>query len=237
MTDEIQRLIALSTGGLVAIALGAKGWNLQQAERKFHELSQAAFTPREFHGIFILEQMATFYHQSVYKTRPLYNTLRRAFGDSPFFGSQQEPSLEYDVKVGVTSTNGECSRPLLLANYNRENQRRDQSVAQGEQEEAYDFVRPDRPAHELSSWEVGAATTAAIPYFKPFYHNKSLENFLDGGFYNNNPSKVAKRESELLWPDVAEQSPDVFVSIGTGQDRDKIEAELEKVRKREAKRA
>jgi hypothetical protein len=171
----------------------------------------------------------------VYKTRPLYKTLRRAFGDSSFFGSRQEPPLKYDVKVGVTSTNEECSRPLLLANYNRASHRRDQSVPQGEQVEAYDFLRPDRPAYELASWQVGAATAAAIPYFKPFYHDKSLRNFLDGGFYNNNPSKVAKRESELLWPDVAEQSPDVFVSIGTSQDKHKIEAELEKVRRREAK--
>lgn len=51
--------------------------------------------------------------------------------------------------------------------------------------------------------------------FRPFvYHSKT---FLDGGLRCPNPAFIADRERRLIWPDVGE--PDLFLSLGTGQNR------------------
>jgi hypothetical protein len=46
-------------------------------------------------------------------------------------------------------------------------------------------------------------------------HESSKQAFWDGGVYNNNPTNIAEHERKLVWPDLAEQEPDVVVSIET----------------------
>jgi hypothetical protein len=75
----------------------------------------------------------------------------------------------------------------------------------------------------METWEAGAATAAAAPYFKPFIHQKTNASYLDGAFYNNNPVKVGHLERQLLWTDVQNKPPDIFLSIGTSQDRKQVE--------------
>jgi hypothetical protein len=42
------------------------------------------------------------------------------------------------------------------------------------------------------------------------------QDFLDGGFYNNCPAKIALSERQLLWGDVGDAHPDILLSLGTG---------------------
>jgi patatin-like phospholipase/acyl hydrolase len=79
-------------------------------------------------------------------------------------------------------------------------------------------------------WEAAAATSAAAPYFKAYRNEKSGRTYFDGAFYNNNPVRVAHRERRLLWPDVADNNPDIFLSIGTGQNQKKVDKEIMKER-------
>jgi len=42
----------------------------------------------------------------------------------------------------------------------------------------------------------------------------------DGGVYHNCPVQVASTESRLIWSDVRDVHPDIFLSLGTGYDPD-----------------
>jgi patatin-like phospholipase/acyl hydrolase len=75
----------------------------------------------------------------------------------------------------------------------------------------------------MEVWEAAAATSAASSYFKPFYHHASARSYLDGGLYYNNPVMIAHKEMRMLWPDV--DQPDILLSIGTGQNRMRMEQE------------
>ncbi|OCL08081.1 hypothetical protein AOQ84DRAFT_293846 [Glonium stellatum] len=77
-------------------------------------------------------------------------------------------------------------------------------------------------------WEAAAATSAASPFFKPFRHKATGQIYFDGAFYNNNPAVVAHRERKLLWRDVAQHHPDIFLSVGTGQNMKQIAPEIER---------
>jgi predicted acylesterase/phospholipase RssA len=189
---------------------------LETAIAQFIELCDKAFTPREFHGVPGLDLAARISHGSKYKTQPLHNSLKEALGSDLLFGGIKNTNHGCNIKVAVTSTDEAGRKAIVISNYSRS----------GETLPNWDFHRPDDPKRELKVWEAAAATSAAAPYFKAYRNDKSGRTYFDGAFYNNNPVRVAHRERRLLWPDVADNSPDVFLSIGTGQNRNKVEREI-----------
>ena len=68
-------------------------------------------------------------------------------------------------------------------------------------------------------WDAAAATLAAPACFKPFVKSLKRRTYLDGALQNNNLAKLANRERRLIWPEAAESDPDIFLSLGTGQNR------------------
>lgn len=78
----------------------------------------------------------------------------------------------------------------------------------------------------MKYWEAAAATAAAPPYFKAFYHGPTRRSYLDGAFYNNNPARIAEQERKVLWPDIADSAPDIFLSIGTSKDSRQLNREI-----------
>lgn len=46
-------------------------------------------------------------------------------------------------------------------------------------------------------------------------HEASKQVYTDGAIYYNNPIQVADQERKLLWPNLADEQPDIVVSIGT----------------------
>lgn len=168
-----------------------------------------------FHGIYFFQQATTIHHGSTWKTTPLYKCLREAFGDSFLFGGKQEDDACYAAKVAVTTTEDAAQKAAIITNYFKKGER-----------ETYEFCRAFAPEEEFSIWEAGAATSAATPYFKPFQHDRTGDIYLDGAFYNNNPVKIGHVERKILWPDVARQPPDIFLSIGTTQNECEIVDQL-----------
>lgn len=201
-----------STGGIIALGLGAKQWSLDRCVTEFVRLCDKAFTPREFNNMKGFSQATSLKHGSKYKTSPLLKSLSDVFEDEQLYGGPRKAQYEYDTKVAVTTTSLNGQTAALLANYSR----------QEESEPNYTFEFP----HHLQTWEAAGATSAAPPFFKPFesYVGKM---YLDGAIYYNNPVKVADNERKLLWPDVAESSPDIILSIGTGMNKKKIDEGLE----------
>ncbi len=148
---------------------------------------------------------------SKYKTAPLRDVLHGAFGEEQLYGGQRKANCVYNTQVAVTATSGTGEEGLILANYSRHE----------EKEPNYRFVFP----HNLQIWEAASATSAAPTYFKPFVSSNPARTYLDGAIYYNNPVRVANHERKFLWPDVAENPPDILLSIGTGMNGERVEKE------------
>ena len=202
----------ISTGGIIALGLGVKQWSLNHCVTEFIRLCDRAFTPREFNNVAGFSQATALKHGSKYKTQPLQNALREVFDEEQLYGGPRKAHYEYDTKVAVTTTSGTGQRAIVLANYSR----------QEDNEPNYKFEFP----HDLQIWEAAGATSAAPSFFKPF-ESHARQTYLDGAIYYNNPVKVADNERKFLWPDVADSSPDIILSIGTGMNKQKIDEELE----------
>lgn len=178
---------------------------------EFMSLCDAAFTPRDLNGIWVLGKLEAIDHGSIYKTGPLYTALKQSLKEDYLFGGLREDDHNFDVNVAVTATDEFGLKATVMANYSR--------TEHQQQHSDYEFLRSENATGEFRVWEAAAATSAAPPYFKSFRHPNG-RSFFDGALYNNNPVNIAQRERKLLWTDVKDQHPDVLLSVGTGQDKD-----------------
>jgi hypothetical protein len=78
-------------------------------------------------------------------------------------------------------------------------------------------------AHSHEIWKIARATSAAPKYFSPMEINE--RTYRDGGMGANNPAKVAFNEVLQLH----DQPPRFILSIGTGQQKEKISLKKEKL--------
>jgi hypothetical protein len=114
-------IVGTSTGGLVALGLGAKLWTVETCAKHFNQLCTEAFQPRTVGNWGALGNAWNAYHHSRYKTKPLEQCLKKAYcslvGKEYMFGGIS--SLEYpSTKVAVvTTTIG--GKAAVLSNYNR----------------------------------------------------------------------------------------------------------------------
>ncbi|KAL4757187.1 uncharacterized protein BDW70DRAFT_171583 [Aspergillus foveolatus] len=209
--DFFDLIVGTSTGGIIALGLGAHGLSVQDSIYNFRRLCKKAFTKRKGAGIPVLERIITASNHSKFETKPLEDALRSIYGDTKLFGgsccNMEGPlCLRRLTKVAVTTTTTAAS-VVVLANYNRHGSTENQS---------YRFYRSEKPESEMKIWESARATSAAPRIFKPFFHSASGQEYQDGAIYHNNPIDVAYREQKLIWPDMADSHPDIVLSIGTG---------------------
>jgi predicted acylesterase/phospholipase RssA len=195
--------------------MGVKQWPMAKCAAEFQRLCDTAFTKRTFGDVPGLQKLETAVHGSKWRTTPLHEALRESLGRDLLFGGKKERNNDYALHVAVTTTSGTGTEALLIANYCRP------PDTLGE----YSFVRADAPPLEMRLWEAAAATSAAPTYFKPFLHGRTSRTFMDGALCYNNPTRVANTERKLLWPDVADQRPDLLLSIGTGTNSKTTEKE------------
>ncbi|KAK0868567.1 hypothetical protein LTR87_014099 [Friedmanniomyces endolithicus] len=197
-------IVGTGTGGMLAVALSMKDRTVDSCIDMFCALCDHAYTPR-LKGVPIISQLAQVFGSGPrYKTKPLYAALKTAFSEEDdLFGSSSR--LRKGTRVALTSASVTGRETILLASY-----RTPEDLLP-----TYALERPHEPAMELKVWESVAAAMATPNFFRPFnFHSKT---YLDGGLRCTNPSFIADRERRLIWPDVGE--PDLFLSLGTGQNR------------------
>lgn len=124
--DNANATPPVSTGGIIALALGVQNWPIQDCISKFKQLCSNAFMEREFSGILLFEQLATANHKSKYKNKPFEKVLETLFGKDLLFGGGSQPQ-HYARSVAVTTTTGVGTEPRILANYNRPNKQNRES--------------------------------------------------------------------------------------------------------------
>ena len=108
-----------STGGLIALGLGAKNWSVEQCTRHFEDLCKQAFIRRPGGNVPYIGWFIDNHNHSKYKTRPLQEALMSAYSENEYlFGGSRPYAYGNDVKVAVTATSASGSA-VVLANYNR----------------------------------------------------------------------------------------------------------------------
>ena len=112
----IWSFIAFSTGGLIALGLASKNWSIDECIWHFESLCNRAFTRRSGTDIRGLSLLVESYHHSRYKTKPLHDALKQAFGENEYlFGGKRKSNTR--LKVAVTTTIG--GNASIITNYNR----------------------------------------------------------------------------------------------------------------------
>ena len=113
-------MIITSTGGIVALGIGAKLWSVEQATHHFQSLCQQSFTPRLGSRTSVVKHLVTSFHHSKYETKPLEEALITAFTEEQYLfgGIHRGQSNESNIKLAVTATST-TGRTVLLSNYNR----------------------------------------------------------------------------------------------------------------------
>ena len=112
--------MSLSTGGIIALGLGAKEWSVEECTGYFESLCKEAFTRRAGGNIPGVSWFVDNYNHSKYKTQPLRAALMGAFSEEAYLfgGPRSSRSHTSHIKVAVTTTSNAGS-PVILANYNR----------------------------------------------------------------------------------------------------------------------
>ncbi|VTO87220.1 unnamed protein product [Fusarium graminearum] len=196
-------IVGSGTGGIIALGLGVKRWNVGDCKDHFRSLCKQAFTPR------LVKQLSAVSMRSQYKTKPLEKGLKSAFGQHSYLYGGSKPDHSTSIRVAVTATLASENRPAVLSNYNTESD--NDSMP-------YRFVRPQDPAWELKTWEAARATAAAPPYFKPFLHSATGIQYTDGAVHHVCPVFVADNERKRLWGDANQPTPDLVLCLGTGHE-------------------
>jgi len=114
------------TGGIIALSLFKKRRTMDYAIRKFHSLSERAFSPRGLLKVSVLKPAMSLFYSFLYTSEGIETALKKEFGSEPLFGTPGNLAQRGDefeggdrVKVGVvTNVPGE-RWPRLLANYSR----------------------------------------------------------------------------------------------------------------------
>lgn len=200
-------IVGTSTGAIIALGLGEKGWSVNKCIQKFEELSSSIFIDHKKTAVEFFNNLITASNGGRYKTEPLEKILMDLFGPECLFGGSKEQQTQSDyvrVKVAVTTTSID-GIPHVLANYNRHDSR---------DEDGYEFLRAETPSLEIKTWQAARSSSAAPRIFRPFDHVATGKSFLDGGIYHNNPIEIAMREFRLLFPENGERPPDILVSLG-----------------------
>ena len=108
-----------STGGLIALGLGAKNWTVETCIHHFESLCRDAFTPRKGLEIPGLGFFVQSHHGSKYETQPLQDALKAAYSENEsLFGGPRNDNNHCSTKVGVTATSS-TAQVMVITNYNR----------------------------------------------------------------------------------------------------------------------
>lgn len=215
-------MVGTGTGGLIAVALAEQGRTLDQCQDMLVSVCKQAYTQGTTGRALVKRAARAFKSSSSYGSSALREALEKTFPeDGDFFG---EPSrFRPDAKVAVIAVSAIEHKTALISNYRRES---DQHGFAGDSDDdcdlacTYESERPHDPANELKTRQAVYATMADPRFFAPL----SFGGRYGGASKSVNAALMAQIESQKIWPDVEE--PDLLLSLGTGQNRTAILAEL-----------
>ena len=208
------------TGGIIALGLATlpASVSIRRLKEEFLALATKTFEKRRggtvitaldyfklTSAIFLVLRI----WDSVYRTRPLRDGLRRLFDERKLFSADRR-----EVRVAVISAKDNGADKCLITNYNR--------PAYADQD--LDFEREDEGRNEMKIWEAALATSSAPFYFRKFEKIETKKNYTDGALHANFPVQYALEEIDRIWKIPGEKTAplDFLLTVGTGQQNREI---------------
>lgn len=184
--DYFDIICGTSTGGIIAMLLGAQRRSVAESETLYDEFIGKIFASKS--------NLKLVTAQAAYDETEFEKILHRMCGDSLLLDTNQDDC----ARVFCVSTKVNTYPPTtqLWRNYHYP---------------PADAASRYPGAYRVNTLTAVRATTAAPTFFTPVVWEGSL--FCDGGLVANNPTAIALQEAKLLYPGVPIEC---VVSIGTG---------------------
>ncbi|KAF3315440.1 hypothetical protein TWF173_003360 [Orbilia oligospora] len=181
-------IVGSSTGGVVAIGIGSRGFSATECLKRFKVICEKGFVSKLGTKTLGLQLIMRWFYKSVYDKDEYKKALEQQYGGD---NSLVMFGLRNHCHVAVTTTVELDS--YLIANYHT-----------GDGKKYIDSI--------ATPWKVAQCTSAAPLYFPPVPHGEV--ECRDGGLMANNPIKLVIDEAERLWDGAR---PGIVLSIGTGR--------------------
>eukprot|EP00761_Pharyngomonas_kirbyi_P013177 gb/GECH01013204.1/.p1 GENE.gb/GECH01013204.1/~~gb/GECH01013204.1/.p1 ORF type:complete len:437 (+),score=149.83 gb/GECH01013204.1/:1-1311(+) len=161
-----------STGGLIALAVGAGKIDLEELKGLYLDFGVDVFSHPESSSF---QGLPT---PSWYDTTVLTDGVKKIVGDRSLVAQEDTPRV-----FVVSTTISQGFEPVLFKNYRGGSHSKYRGI----------YGRP--------GWHAARATSAAPPYFMPFmpHYEKGPEIYFDGGTTCNNPTLIAISEARQIW--------------------------------------
>jgi len=186
-------ICGVSTGSILGFLLGIKKYNTEDLISLYRNLSSEIFEQNRWIG---RGQLVV--NHSYYNTENFQNILRDIFGEDLLIMSSQHENMPKCSAVSAL-VNRHVLKPYVWRNYSVV-----PSTTQG-------YVHWPGTCR-ASMWQAVRASSAAPGYFEEFKQGNNIHQ--DGAMLTNNPTGVAIRECNVLWPDYPLKC---VVSVGTGR--------------------
>jgi hypothetical protein len=135
-SERDDRRLTSCVGAITALALGKKGWSVEDSMHQFERTAKLAFQRHDpfhfgwIHQLYLL--LRSLVTGSIYPTQMLETLLQDAYGSEKILDCSSANAMGIDIGVTVTSMKPE---PFLLTNYNgvgdREDKRQEYGVLLG----------------------------------------------------------------------------------------------------------
>lgn len=196
-------IVGTGFGGLLAMTMSLRGRTVDSCIDEFKTICDRAFKPKLKAVPGVKSITAALGTGERYKPKPLHDALKGVFGEKESLLDSPR-SFNTTNRVAVVSSSGPGQEAFLLSNYRRSTTTLDEET----------HIQDP----ELRIWEAVAAAIADPAYHQPF--EKDGKTYCDGGVKSSDSASMAEQERQLLWPDV--EDPDIFLSIGTGQEKQEV---------------
>lgn len=199
-------IVGTGTGGLNAVSLALADTSIGRCMETLYTVCEALYAPRQRTSALMGQVARSLGALGSHKTGRLDAALRAAFTrDARFFGAPGQFAQGARAAVVAGGDGGGNDRPLLITNYRRLAASSEARIFEGRH-------------GEVTTWESVRATLTKHSRLRAFAGVASAS--LDGSTASANPSVIAHAEAKLLHSD--QDVPDLVLSLGTGQDRQRV---------------
>ncbi|KAF1960915.1 hypothetical protein CC80DRAFT_590230 [Byssothecium circinans] len=201
-------IIGEGTGGVLALGLNSRGWDLDDCEEYLCALFERIFTPSNMHRFPTFQVNRS---HAKYRSKILDDCLTSMFPEQKIVDLPPvEDPIQRSSKVAVL-TSSATGRKVLFSNYRRK-------ISANLPYTLY-------PATDYASQpkvrDIARASMAHTDLFKPNLDPRLGQLFFKAGMSEGFLIEVAQNECSSIFPGLANDFPDVLLSLGCGKRRHK----------------
>ncbi|PVH95746.1 hypothetical protein DM02DRAFT_731639 [Periconia macrospinosa] len=199
-------IIGEGTGGVLALGLNARGWDLDDCEQHLREIFAKSFTPANIHRFPTFQLRGS---QAKYRSKMLEDCLASIFPEQRIVDlPPSDDPMQRSSKVAVL-TSSSTGRKILFSNYRRK----------ASPTLPYTLYPVTDYASQPKVSDIARASMAHTELFKPFLDPRLGHLFFKKDMTERFLIEVAQNECQSIYTGLPKDFPDILLSIGCGRTR------------------